>query len=145
MELRAYLETLIKQWRVVVPAFIITLIATIWMTHVQPSIYSSTATFVLSPTADFGDVRSFASGLDTLSRRTEIATTFSYVATSRTVRQAALAKLNLTPEQKQDLSTFSQLVAGTNIMKIVVEARHPGVARDVANAVGEETIASQAG
>jgi diguanylate cyclase (GGDEF)-like protein len=141
MELKKYLQVLLKHWWIVVPVFLVTLTATTVFTFNQIPIYSSRATFVVAPSAAFQDVKSFATGLDTLSRRTEIAETYSEVASSRTIRNAALDKLGLSPEQRQNLSIQSQLVAGTNILRITVEAPDPEVARDVANAVGAEVIA----
>jgi diguanylate cyclase (GGDEF)-like protein len=140
MELKTYIRILFRHWWIILPAFLVTLTATIVFTFNQPSIYSSKATFVVSPSAAFQDVKSFATSLDTLSRRTEIANTYSELATSRTVRKAALDKLGIPMEQRGDLSITSSLLAGTNVLKITVESPDPAIARDVANAVGAELV-----
>jgi diguanylate cyclase (GGDEF)-like protein len=140
MELKTYLRTLFRYWWIVLPALLVTLTATIVLTFSQTPVYSSTATFIVTPSNAFGDVRSFASGLDTLSRRTEIATTYTKVASSRAIRKAALDRLDLPSGKRRGLSVSSQLVAGTNILKITVNAPDPIIARDVADAVGAETI-----
>jgi diguanylate cyclase (GGDEF)-like protein len=76
-----------------------------------------------------------------LSRRTEIATTYTEVASSRTIKKSSLDRLELSKEQRQNLAVKSQLVAGTNVLKITVEAPDPTLAKEVANAVGVEMIA----
>jgi diguanylate cyclase (GGDEF)-like protein len=140
MELKTYLRLLFKHWWIVLPTFLVTLAATILFTRGQPAIYSATATYVITPTAEFGDVRAFASGLDTLSRRTEIGTTYGQVAQSRTIRSAVIEELGLSPSQAQGLSIRAEQVAGTNILKVTVEARDPDIAQTTANAVGENTV-----
>jgi diguanylate cyclase (GGDEF)-like protein len=140
MELKTYLRVLLRHWWIVLAAFLITLTATIVFTFSQPSQYLSTATFVVSPSSAFQDTKSFISGLDILSRRSEIATTYSEVALSRTVRKAALDALGLPLEQRRSVSVSSQLLAGTNILKITVEAQDPTLAKSVADVTGAETI-----
>ncbi len=140
MELKTYLRVLIKQWWIVLPVFLITLAATTFLTLKQTPIYSSTATFIVAPSAIYEDARSSVAGLDTLSRRAEIASTYGEVASSRTVTQAALDNLELPSEKRRNLKIHGQLLSGTNILRITVEAPDPAIARDVTNAVGAETI-----
>lgn len=140
MELKAYFRVILKYWWIVLPAFAVTLVAAIVFTKRQPTIYDSSATYVVTPSPAFENAQSFASGLDTLSRRTEIATTYGHVATSRTILTSVVEELGLTPEIRETLSIRSRQVAGTNILEVTVEAQSPTVARDVADTVGTETI-----
>jgi diguanylate cyclase (GGDEF)-like protein len=140
MELRSYIRVLYRHWRLVLPIFLVTCVATIILTLRQPRVYSSTATFVVAPSAAFQDARSFAAGLETLSRRAEIAATYAEVASSRTVTESALDALGLPREFRSQLAVKGALLAGTNIFRITVEARNPAQARDMANAVGTKTI-----
>jgi diguanylate cyclase (GGDEF)-like protein len=140
MELRTYLRVLSRYRWIVLPVFLITLLTTAVLTLRQPAVYSSTATFVVAPSAAFQDAQSFAAGLETLSRRAEIASTYGEVASSRTVADAAFDTLGLPRELERQLSIKGALLAGTNIFKITVEGPDPVTARDVANAVGAETI-----
>ena len=93
MELKTYIRVVLGHWWIVIPVLLITFAVTVVLTLGQTPIYQSNATYVITPSTEFGDIRSFASGLDTLSRRTEIASTYSEVATSQSVRKAALEKL----------------------------------------------------
>jgi capsular polysaccharide biosynthesis protein len=140
MELKAYLQILLKKWWIVLPAFLITFTATMVFTFTQVPIYTATATFVVRPNASFGDLKSFANGLDMLSRRTEIATTYAEVASSRLIKREAADALGVSKDLRQGLSVSSQLLAGTNVVKVTVEGSDPTIVRDFANMVGTKTI-----
>jgi diguanylate cyclase (GGDEF)-like protein len=142
MELKVYLRIMLARWWVVLPAFLVALTATIVLTFTQAPTYQSTATYVVKPNAaSFGDLQSFASGLDMLSRRTEIATTYAEVASSRLIKREAADALGLPQEQRKGFSIGSQLLAGTNIVKITVTGSDPVLVRDLADMVGVKTMA----
>jgi diguanylate cyclase (GGDEF)-like protein len=141
MELKIYLRILLRKWWIVLPAFLITFTATIVLTFTQAPTYRVTTTFVVTPNSSFEDVQSFASGLDMISRRDEIASTYAQVAASRLIKQAAADELNLSQDQRKRLSVESQVLAGTNVLKIAVEGSDPVVVRDFANMVGAKIIA----
>jgi diguanylate cyclase (GGDEF)-like protein len=148
VELKAYLRILLRKWWVILSVFFVTFAATIVLTFSQISIYRATATFVVTPNAEFGDVRSFASGLDILSRRTEIAMTYAEVAMSRQVRKKAAERLaeqfalplETLEARLRGFSVESKLRAGTNVLEISVEGSDPALAYEFANAIGAETI-----
>jgi len=110
-------------------------------TFTQAPTYKATATFIVAPASSFDDMRSFVSGLDTLSKRAEIASTYAEVASSRMIKKAAANELGLSQVQKQTLTVESQLLAGTNVIEITVEGNDPALVRDFANMVGDKTIA----
>jgi diguanylate cyclase (GGDEF)-like protein len=141
MELKIYLRVLLGKWWIVLPAFLITFTATVVFTFTQAPTYRATTTFVVAPSSSFGDVQSFASGLDMISRRDEIASTYAQVAASRLIKRAAADELNLSQDQRGRLSVDSQLLAGTNVLMIVVEGNDPVLVRDFANVVGAKTVA----
>ena len=140
MEIRIYWRILLRKWWVVIPTFLVTLTTTIVLTFTQMPVYETAATFIVTPNSSFDDVRSFVSGLDILSRRTEIATTYVEVVDSRQVRRAAAAELGLSSNQRRGLSVSAKLVPGTNVMEIAVQGNDPVLVRDFANAVGVQTI-----
>jgi diguanylate cyclase (GGDEF)-like protein len=141
MELKIYLRILLRKWWIVLPVFLITLTATVVFAFTQESTYKATATFIVVPASSFGDMKSFASGLDMLSRRTEIANTYAEVAASWLIRRETADELNLSWDQWKGISVNSQLLAGTNVLKITVEGSDPVLVRDFANMVGAKTMA----
>ena len=137
MELKIYLRVLLRKWWVVLPVFLVTFTATAVFTFTQAPTYRVTATFVVAPNSSSEDIWS----LDVLSRRTEIASTYAKVATSRLIRQDAADELNLSQDQMKGLSVDSSLLAGTNVIGITVEGSDPVVVRDFANVIGAKTMA----
>jgi diguanylate cyclase (GGDEF)-like protein len=141
MELKIYLRILLRKWWIVIPALLITFTSTMAFTFTQVPTYRATATFVVALTGSFEETWSFVDGLDTLSRQAEIANTYGKVATSRLIKQNAADALALPHNQREDLSVYSQLLQGTNVLEITVEGNDPALARDFANVVGDKTRA----
>lgn len=137
MELKAYLSVLLRKWWIVLPVFLITLTVAIFLTYTQTPLYRATTTYVVVPSPSFGDVKSFASGLDLLGRRDEIATTFAEIASSRSIRELAMNSIALDSDSRYTVS--SQLRAGTNIIEFTADGPDPTVTRDLANAIGATT------
>ena len=134
MELKIYLNILLKKWWIVIPAFLITLTSGIALTYTMTPTYSATTSYIVVPSSAFGDERSFASGLDLLGRRDEIAATFAEIASSRSVKQVAFA--SILAQSSNDYSISSRLRSGTNIIEVTATGPDPVVVRDLANAVG---------
>jgi diguanylate cyclase (GGDEF)-like protein len=134
MEVKAYLQVLLRKWWIVIPAFLITLVSGIIFTYTRAPVYSAVATYVVVPSSSFSDIGSFANGLDMLGRREEIATTFAEIASSRKIRE--LADSSLPFEPGLDYTVSSKLRAGTNIIEITVEGPDPIIVRDLASSVG---------
>ncbi len=141
MELKIYLRILLRKWWMVLPAFLITFTITVVLTFTQAPTYRATATFVVAPNSSFEDIRSFVSGLDVLSRRPEVARTYAEVTASRLIRQDAADELNLSWDQRYNLSIDCQLLAGTNVIEVTARGNDPVVVRDMANMVGAKAMA----
>ena len=140
MEIKTYLRILIRKWWVVMPTFLITLVASIIFTFTQTPVYQTTSTFIVAPNSSFQDVKNFLSGLDVLSNRSEISSTYAEVAASRQIKQLAADELRLSRDQKESLSVSSRLLAGTNVLEITVEGNDPALVRDFSNTVGTKTV-----
>ncbi|RMF26835.1 MAG: hypothetical protein D6759_18865, partial [Chloroflexi bacterium] len=125
MELKVYLYILKRKWWIVVPTFLVTVVATIALTFSQQPVYRASATYVVTPSKTFGTTESFIRGLDLLSRRAEIAATYVEVASSHLIRKAAADALQLTGRQRRDLRIEAALVEGTNVIRITVESTSP--------------------
>lgn len=141
MELKIYLRILLRRWWVILPVFLATFAGTVVFTFTQRPTYEAVATFIVAPTSSFEDTGSFVNGLDTLSRRTEIATTYAEVALSRSVRQRVAERLGLSPDQIADLTLTSKLRTGSNVLEIRAAGYEPQQITDFVNTVGAETLA----
>ena len=142
MELKAYLQILMRMWWVIVLIFFITLLATFIFTRNQPELYESSATFVVRPLVSSTVERNeLATMIDTLSRRVEINTTYAEIAKSNLIRKGAIERLNLQREQPSGLDVLSRVLAGTNILEISVQGNDPKLVQDFTGAVSAETLA----
>src|SRR6266487_296423 len=140
MELRAYLQTLARRLCIVLLVFVITYAATLAFTFTQQPVYQSTATFVLRLGPSFRNNKDSATTLDILSRRTEIATTYTTLAASRMIKKQAADELGLSEAQRAELSITSVLEAGTNVVDISVQGPNPRLVRDFTNTVGAKMV-----
>jgi capsular polysaccharide biosynthesis protein len=139
MELRNYLRIIIRKLWIILPVLIVTTGVTVFLTNRQRPVYSATETFVARINQDFVSNGSDSTALDILSRRSEIATTFSEVAKSHRIKSFAGNKLGLSQGDLKNLSVDSRLLAGTNIIEITTEGFHPGQVRDFTNTIGSVT------
>jgi diguanylate cyclase (GGDEF)-like protein len=137
MELKVYLNILLKKWWIVLPTFLVTLTAGILFTYMQTPIYSATASYLVVPGPSFSTGQDFAGGMDLISRRQQIATTFTEIALSRTIKDQAQEAIGL--EGAGNYSINSRLVADTSIIEFTVQGPDASIARDLANAIGVAT------
>jgi capsular polysaccharide biosynthesis protein len=141
MELRMYLRILSKKWWLVLTTFLVTYGATLAYTYYQQPMYRSRATFVVKLNSDFTNDRDLASAVDVLSRRTEIATTYTIVANSHMIRRAAATALGLSGHERNDVTVSSEIIPGTNVLEITADSSNPALARDFTDAIGTQTVA----
>lgn len=137
MELRVLIQLLLRKWWLLAAIFLITVGATAIFSIQQPVRYESKTTFVARLNNALIDDRGLTDALDTLGRRTEIVTTYAEVIKSRRVKDVAAERLDLSPQQKNDLSVGSQVVAGTTIIELTVEGDDPVLTHDYTQMVGE--------
>lgn len=140
MEFKIFFRSLIKRWWVILIILVVTVIFTLVFTNSQTPVYSSYATYVVSPAADVLDENSFLSGLSVLGGQPTVANTYSSIATSATIKQKASEALDLTPAQAADLKVFSRVRTGTNVIEISVEGTDPLIVQTFAHKIGENTI-----
>lgn len=141
MELKLYLRILLEKWWLIVAAVILTLVPTYIYVNNQPWIYESSATFIIRPhAASTAGSEEFVKAVDTLSNRVAINTTFAEVANSNIIKDRAIEALDLPAGERSGLSVSSQVVAGTNVLRITVSGSNPVTVRDLTEAVSIETV-----
>jgi diguanylate cyclase (GGDEF)-like protein len=139
MELKVYMLILLRKWWVILSVFIITLTATIVFTFTRPKIYEATVTFVIVPDPSLAG--SVVYGVDILSRQTEIGNTYAEIAVSRLVRQHVADDLGVSMADMAGFLIDATPLAGTNLLKITVQGRDPQNVQNLANAIGDKTVA----
>ena len=141
MELKLYLRMLLAKWWLIVAAVILTVVPTYLYVNNQPWVYQSSATFIIRPhAAATADSAEFVRAVDTLSNRLSINTTFAEVASSTIIKNQAIEALGLSVSERRNLSVSSQVIAGTNVLRITVQGLDPVIVRDMTQAVSVETV-----
>jgi diguanylate cyclase (GGDEF)-like protein len=138
MELKIYLRILWEKRWIILPTFLIAFAFTVVLTFTQVPVYRATATFVVSPYSSLEEISVF---LNMLEIKSQVANTYSELALSRAVKQQVAEELNLSPVVMRNYVIQSKLRGGTNVIEIAVEGRNPVLAAELANRLGERTIA----
>ncbi len=139
MTFRTFLRVILRGWWLILPALLSALAIAWYLTAQQTPIYRTEATYVVSPSSGLDTVGDVVRGLDTLTRRDSIMSTYAAIATSRLIRDQVCDELDLTPAQKENLTINSEQVHPTNIIEIAVESDDPDLAKAAASLVGEKT------
>lgn len=140
MELIIFLRMLLKRWWIIVLMLIVTVIGTVLFTKWQTPVYSSSATYVVSPSPQILNGTSYLSGLSVLGGQPAVTNTYASIAASTSVKQNASVALGLNPAQIKRLSVFSRVQAGTNIIEITVEGEDPLLVQTFTVEIGLSTI-----
>ncbi|MBA3688935.1 MAG: diguanylate cyclase [Chloroflexi bacterium] len=138
MELRSLIRVLFERWWLVVPIFVMTFGSAAVLTLSQPPVYQSSSTYVVKVTSTAG--QDILSALGLLSRQTEIAETYTQVAQSRAIRQAAISALKLDARQQNDVNLDSRLVAGSNLLQLSATSTDKKLAQAYCTAVGDALV-----
>jgi diguanylate cyclase (GGDEF)-like protein len=134
------LQVVLRGWWLILPALLIAVSSALVFTYSQTPIYRTSATFVVSPGSSFDSVSEVIRSLDTLTKRDSILATYAHIAASNVILKAVYQELELSAEQKENLSVSSELVPPTNIIKVIVESDDPVLAQTCATLVGQKTI-----
>jgi diguanylate cyclase (GGDEF)-like protein len=139
MEIRTYLQFLLRKWRIILGITLATLIGTLVLTLRTERVYETSATYILSVSPLTLD-KDRISALNTLMSSPDISATYAKVASSRLIRERAVEKLKLSSQERSGMSVDSHIIAGTNILEITVRGSDPALIRDFANALGSQMV-----
>lgn len=139
MEIRAYMNFIMRRWKIIIPLFLATLAITAYLTmRIQP-VYESSATYIVRISSS-SDEKNSISALNTLVSSDDIPATYAKVANSRLIKRQAADQLGLSSSQRSNLTSNSQLVAGTNIIEVTAKGHDPVMVMDYANEVGNQML-----
>ncbi len=136
MEIRRYLKILRDHWILVAVCFSLTLGLTIAFVAQQPWVYQSGGTLIVRPRASTAD--EIVQAFNTLNRGVEINSTYAAIARSDLVRDRAAEQVG---QSKGGIRVNSDVVTGTNMIRISVESTDPDKSFAFAQAIGAETVA----
>jgi uncharacterized protein involved in exopolysaccharide biosynthesis len=138
LELRSLVHVIVSRWWLVLPVFLLTTAVAVGLTLTQERLYQATSTLVVTPSQNIQNET--LSALAVIARQTEITDTYAQIASSRSIRQSAAERLQLTPDQRSSVSVASRLIAGTTLLEIDAVSPDPGLAAAYANAVSQALV-----
>jgi capsular polysaccharide biosynthesis protein len=140
MEIMIFLRLLIRRWWITLLIVSLAVIGTYFFTESQTPIYSSSVTYVVSPSSQMLNEVGFLSGLSVLGGQPTVANTYASIASSATVKRTARDTLGLNAAQAKNLIVTSRVLNGTNIIEISVEGADPGLVQLFTIKIGESAI-----
>ncbi|MEM7286259.1 MAG: Wzz/FepE/Etk N-terminal domain-containing protein [Actinomycetota bacterium] len=139
MELRRYLMVIRQRWKLVAFVMLLTTFAAGFLVWNEEPVYEASGTYVVRAQGETSDDAVRAT--DTLNRGVEINSTYARVARSDVVKQRAREVLASNGISTSGLGISSEVIPGTNIIRITVSGGDPEAVAAYASAVGEQTAA----
>jgi capsular polysaccharide biosynthesis protein len=133
-----YGRTLKRGWWIVLVVLAVSLAAGIVFTKRETRVYRAYTTLAVTPNHEVKKVSEIIDSLDTLDRRSVIAT-FAKLPPTRETRESAARRLGAESGGFRGYAVNASVLPNTNIIKIVVEGPDPEKAADLANAVASVT------
>lgn len=133
-----YIGALRRNWILVAAVVAMALGLTAIVTALQTPRYESSAQLVVAPAMTTTDPADVVRSLETLERRTVVAT-FARIASSEETRQAVARTVRLDAEHAGRFRTRGSVVPNTNIIRIDAEGPDPEVVASMANVAAELT------
>lgn len=122
-----------RWWWVVLVVLVLTVVVTAVVTASVTPIYRSSALLVVTPSDVVREPEDVLRALETLERRTVIAT-FARIPSTRESRDAVAKALGKDPDSLRGYDLDGAVLPSTNIVRIVVEGPDPQQAATMANA-----------
>ncbi len=137
MELRRYLNIILRWWWLVAASFIVVTVSGFLFSVSQPPRYRSSLTMVVSPKSSITELSAVRQSLDSL-ENPAIINTYAEIIRSRRVYQQAEA--SLTQAQGDDVSILVNVIQRTNLIRIDAEGSDPLLVYQMTNAVADQSV-----
>lgn len=138
MGMRIYGRIIRRLWWLVLLIFVVSIITGIAITKSEPRIYSSYTMLAVAPNSKVKDVGEIIRSIDSLDRRSILAT-FARIPTTRETYKSALNRLSNPGDYQHGFSVSASVLPNTNIIRINVEGPDPEKSAELANAIAKVT------
>ena len=139
METRLYFQMLQRGWWVVVLTALMAVALSLGLSYLATPQYQATATFIITPGATLTVGRDVVNSLDTLDRRSIVAT-YAEVMNSQRIYGEALSSLKLEASALEDYEMLAVVLPESSVVELDVTGPDPKLAAELANAVGYQAI-----
>ncbi len=139
--MNVYLRALRSWWWAGLAVPVLAVASAMYLTDRQPRVYRADATVAVMPSADIANPAEVMRGLETLERRTVIATLASMAGTRR-ARNAAAERLGLSHSEVADYRVQASVLPSTNIIRVTVQGgdgeRVSALANELVGVLGDQ-------
>lgn len=139
METRLYFQMLRRGWWVIVLTALMAVALSLGLSYLATPRYQATATFIITPGATLTVGRDVVNSLDTLDRRSVVAT-YAEVMNSQRIYGEALTSLKLEASALEDYEMLAVVLPESSVLELDVTGPDPKMAAELANAVGYQAI-----
>lgn len=131
---RALGRTFVAGWWILPIIVFISITAAAFFTSKQQSLYRASATLIVVPDSTLVETSDILRSLETLERRTVVAT-YARIASTAKMRSVAGKQIGLSDSEARRFRTRASVIPNTNILRIDVEGGHAEHAALMANAL----------
>lgn len=133
-----YLRAFTRRWWVILLAAALAVAAAAWATSRQNPVYRATTTMAVIPNSEVSGTEDVLRSLDTLERRTVVAT-FARIPSTAETRVDAARRMKIDGRAIRSYHIRASVLPNTNIIKVDVEGPDPRMVAAVANAAAATT------
>lgn len=133
-----YRRAFTRRWWVVLLAAALAVAAAAWATSRQRPVYRASTTMAVIPNSEVSGTEDVLRSLDTLERRTVVAT-FARIPSAAETRVDAARRMKVPDRDIRSYHIRASVLPNTNIIKVDVEGPDPRLVAAVANAVAATT------
>jgi diguanylate cyclase (GGDEF)-like protein len=139
MEIRLYFQMLRRGWWVIALVTLAALAVSLVISMLTVPLYTSVATFVITPNPSIISGPDLIRGLDVLGNQA-VVSTYSEVMNSNRIYDSTLQLLNLKPQEVSAYKYDAVVLPSTSVIQLSVTGPNPVVTAQLANAFGQQTI-----
>ena len=139
METRLYFQMLQRGWWLILLAALVAVSASLGLSYLATPQYQATASFIITPSATLTVGRDVVNSLDTLDRRSIVAT-FAEVMNSRRIVTDAAASVGVDETMLEDYEILAVVLPESSVLELDISGPDPKLAADLANAIGAQAI-----
>lgn len=140
MEVRLYLRMLLRGWWIIALTALAALIVALVVDYQTTAIYRTTAHYLVSPNASITDNNAVVNSLDTLDRRSLVAT-YAEILGSDRIYDAATRALGLDASQLVRYTHSAVVLPTASVIEISVSGPNPRLVTALADSIGQQAIA----
>lgn len=133
-----YRRALARRWWIVLATIVLAVAAAAWATSRQRPVYRASTTMAVIPNSEVSGTEEILRSLDTLERRTVVAT-FAKIPSAAETRGAAARRMGVEDRELRPYQIRASVLPNTNIIKVDVEGPDRRRAAALANAAAAVT------